>query len=75
MHLGGLTLQLGFTIGKHGWNFSPVFYRTASPIGSAALPPKRSNVSKWAGQGNRCPYDAFGRLVPSAPLSQTETDR
>ena len=31
-----------------------------SPIGSTALPSRRSNVSKWAGQGYRCSYDAFG---------------
>ena len=30
-----------------------------SPIGSTALPSRRSNVSKWAGQGYRCSYDAF----------------
>ena len=31
-----------------------------SPIGSTALPSRRSNVSKWAGQGYCCSYDAFG---------------
>ena len=41
--------------------FPPVFYRTSSPIGSAALP--TSSFSTTAYGRARVPLDAFGRLV------------
>ena len=39
------------------------FYKTLSPIGAAALLPPKKTKEGTAGQGNRWPFDAFGKLV------------
>ena len=46
-----------------GRKFSPVFYRTSSPLGPLPCFPLYNFQKWWAGHGYRWPYDILGLLV------------
>ena len=54
----------GWTDGRTDeWKISS-FYRSSSPIGAAALiSAMKAKKKSRAGQGNHCPFDAFGLLI------------